>query len=537
MASEEDVFSFLRRFWQPLILALVIAFLYAAVLPRLVQTWWTDENYSHGLLVPFVIAYIIWTEKENWLNLEKRPAFFGGLGLIVAAILLLLVGTLGAEIFTQRVSLVVLLAGIGVYCYGWLALRFLSLPLALLFLAIPIPTILFNQLAFPLQLLATDLAVWTVRLFAVPVVKFGNIIEVLPQGAIQTVNFEVVEACSGIRSLMTLVTLAIVYAFFTRGEQAFEKTAVWRNFDFWRAVFLAAMALPIAVVTNAGRIVFTVLIAYFYGKETADGFLHDVSGWFVYLVALILLFVASLLFDTATKRSTITNQEEKPTTNSSPLHPFTPLPLQIYLLVAVLAVGGVFVHLRELAGDKTMMRNSLQNLPPKIGAWQKFGEDTRFPVEIESVLRADDYLLRDYFLPATGAAANIYVGYYNSQRTGATYHSPRNCLPGSGWVMHEPQTTEISLPDSRIITVNRYLIENDGKKYLMIYWYQGRGRITANEYQDKLLTIWDSVRRRRSDGALVRVVIPISGSEAETNRAAADISVQLAINLNEFVPN
>ena len=276
--------------------------MYAAVLPKLAQSWWTDENYSHGLLVPPLIAFILWFEKERWAKIEKRPAFSGGIFVTISGILLLILGTLGAELFTQRISLVVLLFGISIYFFGWRVWKFLLVPLVLLLLAIPIPTILFNQIAFPLQLLATDLAVWAIRLFAVPVAKFGNIIELLPQGAIQNVQFEVVEACSGIRSLMTLVTLALVYAFFTRRWFNFEKLSLLKNSDFWRAAFLIAMALPIAVLTNAGRIVGTILLAFFYGKETADGFLHGVSGWLVYLAALALLFLCSVVFDLCLKR-------------------------------------------------------------------------------------------------------------------------------------------------------------------------------------------------------------------------------------------
>jgi exosortase D (VPLPA-CTERM-specific) len=530
--SAITILDFFKRFWQPLAVAALVVFLYLTVLPRLVQVWWTDENYSHGLLIPFIIGYILWSEKESWHIIEKRPAFLAGAGLILISILMLLAGTLGAELFTQRVSLVVLLVGLALYFFGWLSLRFLAVPLVLLFLAIPIPTILFNQLAFPLQLLATDLAVWAVRLFAVPVIKAGNIIEVLPQGAMQAVNFEVVEACSGIRSLMTLMTLALVYAFFTRRETSFEKLPIYRNLDFWRAVFLMATAMPIAVVTNAARIVATVLTAYYYGKETADGTLHDVSGWLVYLAALVLLFLASLLFDKLIRRG---KTEEKEVL--SPLRPFTPSPLQVLLLICALLVGGVFVHWRERIGDNTTARQSLRNLPVKIGEWQKYGEDAKFSPEIESVLRADDYLMRDYFLPATGATANIYVGYYNSQRTGATYHSPRNCLPGSGWVMHDPAPIKINLPNGREFTANRYLIENDGEKFLMIYWYQGRGRFTASEYEDKLMTVWDSATRRRSDGALVRVITPLEGVESKSVIEAVDVSSQLAVSLNDFVPN
>lgn len=538
MKNFPDAFVFLKRFWQPIIITAAITFLYAAVLPRLVQAWWTDENYSHGILIPFLIGYLIWSEKSRWTKIEKRPAFAAGIAFVLSGIFLLLIGTLGAELFTQRISLVVLLFGIAVYFWGWRVIQFLFVPFVLLLLAIPIPTILFNQIAFPLQLLATDLAVWAIRLFALPVAKLGNVIELLPQGAVQAVQFEVVEACSGIRSLMTLMTLALVFAFFTRKNIAFEKITFWRNSDFWRALILMLTALPIAVVTNAARIVGTVSTAYFYGKEVADGFLHELSGWLVYLAALALLFTVSLIFDKCLKLTKTTKNENGKSELKQAFASFQQFTFSHFgILILILLAGGAFVHWRESAGEPRVERKLLKSFPEKIGAWEKFGDDARFDATVESVLRTDDYLMRDYYVPANGRTANIYVGYYFTQRTGATYHSPRNCLPGSGWTMNEPEMIEIALPNEQKFTANRYILEHDGEKFLMIYWYQGRGRFVANEYSDKMLTIWDSVRLRRSDGSLVRVVTNLEKDENAAVKAAVDLSSQLAVNLTEFVPN
>lgn len=295
-----SVKSILQKFWQPLLIAAALLFLYAAVLERLVQTWWTDENYSHGLLIPFLIGYLVWLEAPDLEKLEKRGVTaFGGL-IVAGSIFLLLLGTLGAEVFSQRISLLTMLVGVVLYFFGWRVLRQLVVPFILLALAIPIPTIIFNQIAFPLQLLATDLAVWGVRLFAIPAVKFGNVIEILPLGASQSVMLEVVEACSGIRSLMTLVSLALVYAYFTSARKK-ELPAFWRDFNFWRAVILMFAAVPVAVLTNAARVTATVLIAFEYGGEAAKGFIHGVSGWIVYVAALLLLLLAAFVIDRTAK--------------------------------------------------------------------------------------------------------------------------------------------------------------------------------------------------------------------------------------------
>ena len=207
-----------------------------------------------------------------------------------------------------------------------------------------------------------------------------------------------------------------------------------------------------------------------------------------------------------------------------------------WILLIALCGAGWFVQYRENAAEIVPPRESLGALPENLGAWRKFGKDHEFDADVISVLRPSDYLLRDYYLPATNASANVYVGYYDTQRTGATYHSPRNCLPGTGWTMGDDAEVEIVLPDNRKFFVNHYIVENKGEKHIMLYWYQGRGRLTANEYTDKFLTVWDSVRRRRSDGALVRIVTPLTANPTDSERNAAQIAAHLAAALPAFVP-
>jgi len=151
------------------------------------------------------------------------------------------------------------------------------------------------------------------------------------------------------------------------------------------------------------------------------------------------------------------------------------------------------------------------------------------------VLRASDYLLRDFRKP-DGQLANLYVGYYATQRSGATYHSPLNCLPGSGWTLSEPGKATIALPDGTSFVANKYVIQNGDYKSLMIYWYQGRGRNVASEYWGKIYTVFDSVRLRRSNGAMVRVTVPIRGSEATAQQSASEFASTAAAFLPEFVP-
>jgi EpsI family protein len=205
------------------------------------------------------------------------------------------------------------------------------------------------------------------------------------------------------------------------------------------------------------------------------------------------------------------------------------------LLVAIVGAG-VLVNAWAYLGEAHVDRKALKDFPEQIGDWRKSKADQVIDDETMKVLRASDYLLRDYRGP-DGQVANFYVGYYASQREGASYHSPLNCLPGAGWTLNNPDTVTISLPDGSSFVANKYVIQNGDYKNLMIYWYQGRGRAVASEYWGKVYTVVDSVRLRRSDGAMVRVTVPLDNSETAALEKAKDLSAKAAAALPEFVPN
>ena len=301
--------SISKHLWRIVPISAALIFAYATVLMKLGTDWWTDENYSHGLLVPFIIGFILWSQRERLIAVAGRPATLWGVAAVVAALLSLWAGTAGAELFMQRISLVLMLAGIAVYFWGFRLLQLLIAPLFLLVLAIPIPAIIFNKIAFPLQLFASRCAVWAMSMFDIPVLRQGNVIELMPLGARETKKLEVVEACSGIRSLMTLVTLAVVFAYFThpRGKSGdgdnsspsilAAAISKLKNYGFWRSGLLVLSAVPIAIFTNALRVSGTGILARYYGTQVADGFFHSFSGWVIYVVAFLMLFGVGWLLD------------------------------------------------------------------------------------------------------------------------------------------------------------------------------------------------------------------------------------------------
>lgn len=295
-----------KHYWRALAIISAILFTYAAVLVKLSSNWWSDENYSHGLLVPVIIGYILWLQRDKLAAEPVRPATLLGGAAIVLALFALWIGVAGAELYSQRMSLVLLIAGTVVYFWGVRILRLIWVPLGLLILAIPIPAILFNKIAFPLQLFASRCAVWSMSALGIPVLRQGNVIELKPLNSIDTRKLEVVEACSGIRSLMTLVTLAVVFAYFTHphsddsgngGHGKRGKLGFLRSYGFWRSSILVISAVPIAILTNSARVSGTGILSHYYGTQVADGFFHSFSGWAIYVVAFLLLFAVGWILD------------------------------------------------------------------------------------------------------------------------------------------------------------------------------------------------------------------------------------------------
>jgi exosortase len=248
--------------------------LYFDTLRRLIDDWRVDQNYSHGFLIPVISAYAIWSDRRRLFSAPLAPRYWLGFSLALIAALMLFAGIAGSELFIARISMVLSIGALVVYFCGTEWLRRLAFPIGLLLFAIPIPNIVFNQIAFPMQLMASDYATRVIRLFGVPALREGNVIE------LAQMKLQVVEACSGIRSLMTLAALAVVYAYFTEKRWA-------------RRVALVLAVIPIAIAANAARVAGTGVMAHAWGIQAAEGFLHGFSGWFVFVVAVILLLAFS----------------------------------------------------------------------------------------------------------------------------------------------------------------------------------------------------------------------------------------------------
>ena len=259
-----------------------IAVTYRDVAVGLVRQWSTDDNYSHGFVVLPLALWFAWERRTALRALPLAPSHWG-LFLIGASLTLLVTGTLGAELFLARVSLIGVAAGLVLFLAGRAHLRALAFPLAFLVLMIPLPALIFNRIAFPLQLLASRAGATALEWASVPVLREGNVL------VLATTTLEVAEACSGIRSLVSLATLAIVLGQFSLRTR-------------WGRAALALASVPVAIVTNAGRVAGTGLAAHVWSPEAAEGFFHAFSGWIVFGVAFAALLAVQRLVARAEER-------------------------------------------------------------------------------------------------------------------------------------------------------------------------------------------------------------------------------------------
>lgn len=270
-------------FWfKAALLGALIGYLYVQILARLAVDWWTDPNFSHGFLIPIFSGLVVWQKRKQLEALQPKPSWHG-LVLIAGSLALLIVGVMGAEFFLSRSSFVFLLAGLVIYFFGWGHFRVLLFPWAFLFFMIPIPVIIFNQIAFPLQFMAAHMASSLLSVLGVPVLREGNIIQ-LP-----TMTLEVAEACSGIRSLMSLGALAVIFGYLVETRNA-------------PRVILALASIPIAVAANALRIMGTGLLGNYWDPDKAQGFFHEFEGWVIFVSSLVMLFALQAVMRWILKR-------------------------------------------------------------------------------------------------------------------------------------------------------------------------------------------------------------------------------------------
>ncbi len=502
--------------WQGGVLFALLLWLYGPILWRLASQWFSDKNFSHGIFVPIFALFVVWQERTALSKVVRAPSWTG-IPILICGLAVLVLGVLGAELFFSRSSLLLVIAGLIILFWGWPIFRTVLFPWACLILMIPIPAIIFQKVTFPMQIFATKIAASLLPLAGVPVYREGNIIN-LP-----AMPLEVVQACSGIRSLLSLVTLAIIYGYLLDRRKSIR-------------ILLAISAVPIAILANSLRIVGTGLLVQYWDPDKAEGFYHTFQGLLIFVVSLVMLFivhrVASQFWPKghpAPSQSSIANLS--PSFSASPRPRAT---LRFSIAALLIALTASMLQARS-HNEVFPPREALNSFPATLGSWT--GTDISIDPETLEVLGPGEFLFRAYKNPEI-PPAELFIAYFRSERAGEAPHSPSNCLPGAGWTPTQRAVIQMPRADGTTFPANRYVVSKRGERGLVIYWFQSHDREVASEYLSKFYLVTDSIRMNRSDGAMIRLTTDMAkGESADVAQARLmQFAAQIIPLLDRYIP-
>jgi exosortase D (VPLPA-CTERM-specific) len=487
-----------------------------------VMVWsWQTAEFSHGYLIPVIAAYLVWQRRGELSQLEFRGSW-GGLAVVVAGIALAVLGRFAALYTFQHIALLIVIYGLVLSLVGWPAMRVLAAPLGVLVFMIPLPSMVMFPLSSELQLVSSTLGVWLMRLAGVSTYLEGNVID------LGTYKLEVAEACSGLRYLLPLMTLAFLMACFFRA-------AAWKRV----VVFLAS--IPITLLMNSLRIAAIGVMVDRWGPSMAEGLLHEVQGWMVFMLSTAcLVLVVIMLARFGRDRRPWRELFSADSPASLPTH----LPRRVRSVPRAAVAAGLAVMVFSAAAlvmpstyGVVPAREAFTSFPLGLGDWA--GQRQVLEKVYLDQLKLDDYLLVDYHSSST-PPVNLYVAWYDTQSAGEATHSPRACMPGGGWRIEDLRQIQVASVrfGGRALQVNRALIHYDEQRELVYYWFLQRGRVVTNEYLVKWYLLIDSITRHRTDGALVRVIVPIplGGSEADADREVQSFIAVVSPHLERYVP-
>jgi exosortase D (VPLPA-CTERM-specific) len=466
---------------------------------NLVHRWSVQEEYGHGFLIPVIVGWLLWSRRDALFASIGRPSWTG-LVVILLAGLMLVVGKLSSLFLLAQVGFVVALIGIVLAFGGYSLLKVTFIPIVFLLFAIPLPYFIDAMLSFRLQLISSQLGVFFIRLFQIPVYLEGNVID------LGVYKLQVVEACSGLRYLYPLMSLGFLMAYFFQAP-------------IWQRALIFLSTIPITILMNSLRIGLVGVLVNSWGPQQADGLLHMFEGWIIFVACAFVLGGEIYLLARLQSGKRFFEVFHPPNiTGSRPelneaAHSPGRVPLMVCLpLLCAVGLAAYFVSTRHEVNPD---RNLFAAFPSALGEWH--GKTSSLDSQTEYFLGLTDYILSDY-AKANGRAVNLYVAYYASQRTGVSPHSPSVCIPGNGWQITNLQRTSYTSNDGKVsLPLNRVVIQRGSSKELVYYWFDERGMKIANEYVSKLYLLRDALFKNRTDGALVRLTTPVYPGEDESD--------------------
>jgi exosortase D (VPLPA-CTERM-specific) len=501
---------------------------FARVLGDVYNIWNLKPEYSHGIMIPVLSAFLIWRQRAELRLLPFTGSWFG-LALIVAGLVLRFVGVMTTMQTLQHYAFLLVLYGLVLTLVGPAIFKRLWMPLLILIFAVPLPSVFNNALSVQLQLVSSQLGVWIIRAAGVSVLLEGNVIDL---GSYQ---LEVAEACSGLRYLLPLMTLAFIVSYLFRGAM-------------WKRVTIFLSSIPITVIMNSVRIGFIGITVDRWGVGMAEGALHDFEGWLVFMLSTAALLVTAFGLSRIGK-SRVPWQEAfnlnpaaapaskpgEPVTTSATGWQGVPHPFIAASVLVIVGAGLSFSMPTPVS--QLPARTSFYEFPTEVGDWAG-RRDTLQKIYLDA-LSLDDYALADYRGP-DGQVVNFYAAYYQSQDSSRAIHSPHDCIPGGGWeITRFEQRTFPAEGTTGAFKVNRAVVQLGAQRQIVYYWFQERGRQLTSEYAARWYLFWDALTRKRTDGALVRFVasVPPGASEDAVDARIIRLATVIEPTLSRYVPN
>lgn len=498
---------------------LVLAFLTG--LGELVRVWETQEEYSFGYMIPLVTLYLLWRRRAE-IAATRFSGSWGGTALVAFGLLALGIGQVATLGTVVQYAFLCCLFGLVVAYTGWRGVASMAMPLAILAFMVPVPNYFLREISQALQLWSSQLGVMFIRAFGISVFLEGNVID------LGGLRLQVVEACNGLRYLLPLMSIGFIAAYLFRAA-------------LWKRAFVFLSTIPITLLMNSARIGIIGVLSEYFGKSMAEGFLHDFEGWAVFMLCTLLLVgEIALLARVGPDKASFAEVFAVPVADVAPptQHRGRSLPMSFVVAGIMVAAAAAVAHTVSMPSATLPTRQEFANFPMALGPWR--GTPARLESEYLRMLKLDDYLLADFAADAR-RPVNFYVSYYASQANGNSAHSPRACIPGDGWEISDFGQRELKevVVAGRSLEVNRVVIQRGDNRQLVYYWFQQGGRAITNEYMVKLQIFRDAVIRRRTDGAMVRLVAalapgePVESGDALLERFAAEAVPTLA----GFVPD
>ena len=484
--------------------------LYYSAFTWMVTHDWEKEAFSYCWLIPPIVFFLIWLKRDALASILSKPSWLGllpiGLGIVFFWL-----GELGGEYFTVYVSSWLILVGLCLLHLGWKKLKTIGFALFFILTMFPVPNFINTRIMLQLRMISSKLGVAMIRAYGLPVARNGNIID------LGFTKLQVVDACSGLHSLISLIVLGLLLVYFFKDH-------------IWKRAVLLLSTIPLAIVTNSMRIAMTAILYKYFGAGFAEGFFHKFSGLLIFAICIPVLLIEMKVLEKLpwfkSKTTSQSKESDKNTAGSNPgsdyMHYIKASKhgrlLQPVFIVAVILLGATLAILHTVDfREKIPAKKDLGQFPLKIDEWTA---DRHVPMAqyFIDTLDLSEYVIINYQNPV-GKKVNFYVAYYESQRKGESIHSPATCLPGSGWSFDQSGSVNITgMPGNNgTMEVNRAVMQSGRNRQITYYWFPVRGRILHNAYQLKIYNFWDALTKQRSDGALVRLITSVYDDETLKN--------------------